>query len=264
MSDLEDLLKALRGLQKPERTVEALLTSPDFARAVELMSAFDDDRLIVLATVNDRMRNLVALEALAQRPPSEEVAEALYDLIDTSRGRRAAFLLRALDRHAGDVFLTAVLTRAPPKPWEGPPIEILRQIAERRRGEPIMAAAVPYDRIPFATRLVSAIGDLVDPEVRQTLDAMQTHRDIENALRPVARVRSAAGGGRGRRGAAARRGLRGRRRRDRPPAALGQAGARRRRARERAAQPPARRGGRAGARRLADLRGRARPRSTPG
>ena len=156
--ELEQLLEALRALPKSERRAAALLVSDAFQRAVELVEEREDGELLTLAAGPDAIAAAVALEALRRRPADRDViGRQLFDELERTRGQRGVFLLRALDRHVDDGFMTLVFVR-PGAPWRGAALETLREIAARRSGEHVAVEAVADQDLDAAFALARALG----------------------------------------------------------------------------------------------------------
>ena len=192
MSELEQLLDALRALPKEERKAAALLADPRFARSVELLAAADDEALLAAAGGKDGLYASVALEALRRRPADPDtIGATLFELLERMRGQRAVFLLRALDAHAGDAFLTLVFARAG-EPWRGAALETLREIAERRRDEPIAVAGIADEHVDAALMLAESLRAAIADGVLESLRGLAAQRRIAGSLRSIARVRRTA------------------------------------------------------------------------
>jgi len=56
VSELEQLLDALRALPKEERKAAALLADPRFGRAVDLLAAADDSALLATSYLGEQAR----------------------------------------------------------------------------------------------------------------------------------------------------------------------------------------------------------------
>jgi ATP-dependent Clp protease ATP-binding subunit ClpC len=185
---LEQLLDALRALPKPERRAAALLADERFQRVADLLSELDDGALLAGSDGKDGLYAAAALEALRRRAPSQEIARELFEHLERMRGQRAVFLLRALDRHAGEDLLTLVFGRAG-KPWTGAALETLRELARRRRDEPIALGGVTDDRVDAAVELADALGDALPGSVLDALRGLAAPRRVAGQLRSIARVR---------------------------------------------------------------------------
>ncbi|HWK27082.1 MAG TPA: AAA family ATPase [Solirubrobacter sp.] len=174
MSDLEPLLESLRALPKRERRPAALLASAVFAEAVAAAAALGDDALLELADGPDEIGAAVALEALREREPDPA---PLLARLATTRGRRAVFLLRALESHRADV-LTAALA-APGPPWRGAALEALRGF----RDEAVDVDAIEDARVDAALALARSLAlDL--PALERRAAQLRVTRE----LAPIGRV----------------------------------------------------------------------------
>ena len=116
---LEPLLEALRALGKSERRAAALLASATFQRAVALAVELDDTALVELSGGPDAVAASVALEALRARPASSELGGRLLPLLDSTRGQRGVFLLRALDPHVVALADAGALAARCALAWRG-------------------------------------------------------------------------------------------------------------------------------------------------
>jgi ATP-dependent Clp protease ATP-binding subunit ClpC len=184
---LEPLLEALRALGKSERRAAALLASSDsFQRAVALAVSLDDTALVELAGGSDAVSAFVALEALRARPASPELGERLLPLLDSTRGQRGVFLLRALDRHVPQL-LTLVFSR-PGAPWRGAALEALREIAARR-DEPVALDGIRDEDLGAALKLAVALGGSIPAATEATLRALAAQDRVASELRRTGRVR---------------------------------------------------------------------------
>jgi ATP-dependent Clp protease ATP-binding subunit ClpC len=185
MSELEQLLDELRALPKAERKAAALLSDVRFHRAAGLLVDARDEALLTGAGGKDALYAAVALEALRRRSRSTATARALFEHLGRVRGQRAVFLLRALDQHAGEDFMTLVFSQAG-EPWTGAALETLREIARRRGDEPIAVAGVPDDKVHAALELARALG--ADAAI-EPLRRRAAQEGIVTALRAIGRVR---------------------------------------------------------------------------
>lgn len=186
---LERLLEQLRALPKPQRRAAALLANPLFAQAVGEAAALDDTALLALAG-GETVAACVALEALAERPRDAQLAEALTTHLEELRGRRAVFLLRALDHHVEHGLLERVLAHAGVL-WHGAALEALHALALRRRGEPVRARAVPAERVEPALELARDLSEALDPGVVAALSRVDAEPAVARELGKLGRVRRA-------------------------------------------------------------------------
>lgn len=179
---LEQALERLRALPKPQRRAAALLADETFLSAVSLLAERSDEELFELAR-GDAIASRVALEALARRDGDEG---PLLLLAPTVSPQTAIFLLRALDRRAGEGLVARLLAAAGPAFLKAP-FEDLRALV-RRRGETVSVGRVPDERIDLVEELVRRLGDALPAAVGEDLARRKAARDAAFALSDVGRV----------------------------------------------------------------------------
>jgi ATP-dependent Clp protease ATP-binding subunit ClpC len=184
VNELEAALEQLRALPKPQRRAAALLANPLFQQAVALAEPLDDATLLALAA-GEPVAGCVALEALGRRAPSEELGDALSERLETLRGQRGVFLLRALDHHVQERLVQRVLSFAG-KPWRGAALEALKAIA-LRRGERV--GPVEPGRAEDALELAEELGVAINPDFFDEQRWLLAARDVAHGLGRIGRVR---------------------------------------------------------------------------